>query len=90
MLDDAPPCPRSQPGRLTRVELGEMRAMVESDDLKHFSLRSLSLHGQRLGKVFASYGTWCRMVREDGWRRPRRRLYPAKPKVGLRATALVA
>ena len=63
-----------------------MRDMVKCDDLKHFSLRSLSLHGQRLGKVFASCGTWCRMVRELGWCRPRRRLYPAKPKVGLRAT----
>ncbi len=86
MLDDAPPCPKTKPGRLTRDELAAMRDMVESDDLKHFSLRSLSLYGKRLGKVFASYGTWCRMVRSHGWRRPRRRLYPAKPKVGLRAT----
>ena len=86
MLDDAPPCPRTQPGRLTQDEVAAMRNMVESDDLKHFSLRSLSLYGQRLGNVFASYGTWCRMVRTHGWRRPRRRLYPAKPKVGIRAT----
>lgn len=86
MLADAPPCPRTQPGRLTRPELGNMRDMVESDGLKHFSLRSLSLHAQRLGQVFASYGTWCRMVRLHGWRRARRHLYPCKPKVGLRAT----
>ena len=86
MLDDAPPCPKTKPGRLTRDELAAMRDMVESDDLKHFSLRSLSLYGKRLGKVLASYGTWCRLVRSHGWRRPRRRLYPAKPKVGLRAT----
>ena len=86
MLDDAPPCPRTKPGRLTRDELAAMREMVESDDLKHFSLRSLSLYGQRLGNVFASYGTWCRMVRTHGWQRPRRRLYPARPKIGLRAT----
>ncbi len=63
-----------------------MRDLVESDDFKHFSLRSLSLDAQRLGTVFASYGTWCRMLRVYGWRRPRKRLYPAKPKVGIRAT----
>lgn len=62
-LDDAPPCPKSSPGRLTLDEPSAMRVMVESDDLKHFSLRSLSLHAKRLGAVFASYGTWCRMVR---------------------------
>jgi len=86
MLDDAAPCPRTNPGRLTRDELSAMRDLVESDDVKHFSLRSLSLYAQRLGTVFASYGTWCRMFRVHGWRRPRKRLYPAKPKVGIRAT----
>jgi transposase InsO family protein len=61
--------------------------MVEADEYKHLSLRSLALLGKRLGKVFASYGTWCRLVREHRWRRPRRRLYPARPKVGVRASA---
>jgi putative transposase len=32
-------------------------------------------------------GTWGRVIRERGWRRPRLRLYPAKPKVGLRTRA---
>jgi len=86
-LEDARPCPRSVPGQLTLDERRAMRDMVEADDYKHLSLRSLALLGKRLGKVFASYGTWCRLVREHGWRRPRRRLYPAKPKVGIRATA---
>ena len=86
-LDDAPPCPRSVPGRLALEERGAIRDMVEADRYRHLSLRSLSLLGKRLGKVFASYGTWCRLVREHGWRRPRRRLYPAKAKVGIRATA---
>ena len=31
--------------------------------------------------------TWSWLVREGEWRRPRRRLYPAKPKVGIRADA---
>jgi len=30
--------------------------------------------------------TWAKLVRQRGWRRPRRRVYPAKPKTGIRAT----
>ncbi len=40
---------------------------------------------QRLGKVFASPTTWYRLVRAHQWRRPRLRVHPAKPKVGIRA-----
>ncbi len=35
---------------------------------------------QRMGRVFASATTWHRLVRERGWRRPRVRVHPAKPK----------
>ena len=86
-LEDAPPCPRSVPGRLTRDERSTVRDMVEADEFKHLSLRSLALLGKRLGNVFASYGTWSRLVRDHRWRRPRRRLYPAKAKTGIRASA---
>jgi putative transposase len=61
--------------------------MVESDDYRHMSLRGLALHAQRVGKVIASPSTWYRLVREMGWRRPRSRVYPAKPKIGIRARA---
>lgn len=84
-LEDAPPCPRSVPGRLTTKERQTIRDMVEAEDYKHLSLRSLALLGQRLGHVFAAYETWCRLVRAHGWRRPRRRLYPEKPKIGIRS-----
>jgi hypothetical protein len=39
-----------------------------------------------LGRVSASPWTWYRLVRKYGWRRPRVRVHPAKPKVGLRTT----
>ena len=64
-----------------------MKEMVESDDHRHLSLRGLALYAQRIGRVIASPSTWSRLVREGGWRRPRRRVYPAKPKVGIRANA---
>jgi transposase InsO family protein len=51
------------------------------------SLRALALHAQRIGKVLASPSTWYRLVRKAGWRRPRNRVYPAKPKIGIRAKA---
>jgi len=48
------------------------------------SIRGLALHAQRLGKVFAHPATWAELIRDHQWRRPRRRVYPAKPKAGVR------
>ncbi|MFK7991911.1 MAG: hypothetical protein AB8I08_38195, partial [Sandaracinaceae bacterium] len=62
-LDDAPPCPPTVSGRLTRDERGAIRDLVEAEQYKHLSLRSLALLGKRAGKVFASYETWSRLVR---------------------------
>ncbi len=64
-----------------------MREMVESGDHRHMSLRGLALHAQRIGKVFVSPSTWYSLARKWGWRRPRNRVYPAKPKIGIRAYA---
>ena len=64
-----------------------MQTLAESDDHRHMSLRALALHTQRIGKVVASPSTWYRMARKLAWRRPGRRLYPAKPKIGIRASA---
>jgi transposase InsO family protein len=86
-LDDQPSCPRVVPTRLTPLELENMRNMVEDQDHRHMSLRALALYAQRIGKIFASPSTWYRLVRTAGWARPRNRVYPAKPKVGIRARA---
>jgi transposase InsO family protein len=86
-LDDQPSCPRVVPTRLTAREVENMREMVESSDHRHMSLRALALHAQRVGKVIASPSTWYRLVKNAGWRRPRNRVYPAKPKIGIRARA---
>jgi putative transposase len=86
-LDDQSSCPRIVPTRLTPNEIGAMREMVESSDHRHMSLRALALHAQRIGKVFASPSTWYALARKAGWVRSRNRIYPAKPKVGIRANA---
>lgn len=86
-LDDRSSCPHSSPTQLTAAEVATVKEMVTSEEYRHVSLRRLSLLAQRLGRVFTSASTWCKLVRERGWRRPRRRLYPEKPQVGIRATA---
>jgi putative transposase len=86
-LGDRPSCPRSMPQRLTYAEVEAIGGMVQSTEHRHMSIRGLALHAQRIGKVFAHPATWGKLIRERGWGRPRLRLYPAKPKVGLRTTA---
>ncbi len=85
-LDDQPSCPRVRPTRLTAMEIESMRKLAESGDHRHMSLRALAFHAQRIEKVVASPSTWYRLARKLAWGRPRRRLYPAKPKIGIRAS----
>src|SRR4029450_7853940 len=63
-----------------------MKDMVTSPDYRHVPTGTLAVLAQRLGKVWASPSTWYRLVRQNGWRRPRLRVHPAKPKIGLRTT----
>ena len=60
--------------------------MVTSPDYRHVPIGTLAVLAQRLDKVWASPSTWYRLVRQHGWRRPRLRVHPAKPKTGLRTT----
>lgn len=46
----------------------------------------LAVLAQRTGSVFASATTWLRLVRRRGWRRPRLRVHPEQPRVGIRAS----
>jgi len=61
--------------------------MVTGEEYRHVPTGTLAVLAQRLGKVFASPTTWYRLVRLHKWRRPRRRIHPSKPKVGIRAYA---
>jgi putative transposase len=84
-LDDRPSCPRTTPTQLTIEETITMGEMVTSKSYRHMSIRALALYAQRIGRLFASPSTWTRLVRERGWLRPRRRVYPPKPRQGVRA-----
>ena len=85
-LDDRSSCPRTSPTQLTPQEISTIREMVTADTYRHMPLHTLARYAQRIGKVFASVSTWSKLARERGWRRPRTRVYPAKPKIGVRAT----
>jgi putative transposase len=85
-LDDQSSCPHTSPHRLTPSEMRAIEDMVTAPEYRHIPTSTLAVLAQRLGKVCASSSTWYHLVRKFGWRRPRLRVHPAKPKVGLRTT----
>jgi hypothetical protein len=85
-LDDQSSCPHTSPHRLTPSEVRAIKDLVTALEYRHVPTGTLAVLAQRLGTVWASPSTWYRLVRKFGWRRPRLRVHPAKPKVGLRTT----
>jgi putative transposase len=85
-LDDQSSCPHTSPHRLSPLEVRTSKDMVTALEYRHVPTGTLAVLAQRLGKVWASPSTWYHLVRKFGWRRPRLRVHPAKPKVGLRTT----
>jgi len=71
---------------MTHGEVQAIEEMVTSPNYRHVPTGTLAVLAQRLGTVCASPSTWYSLVRTHGWRRPRLRVHPAKPKVGLRTT----
>src|SRR5512145_762908 len=84
-LTDRSSCPKKSPGQLTVLEIESIRELATSSEYRHMPTSTLSRFAQRTGKVYASASTWLRLMRERGWRRPRTRIHPAKPTVGIRA-----
>jgi putative transposase len=85
-LNDQSSCPHTLPHRLIPAEVRAIEGMVTALEYRHVPTGTLAVLAQRLGKVCASSSTWYRLVRQNGWRRPRLRVHSAKPKVGLRTT----
>jgi transposase InsO family protein len=85
-LTDRSSCPRTSPGQLTSTEVAAVKEMVLAPEHRHMPLGTLARYAQRIGKVFASASTWAKLVREHRWRRPRQRVHPPKPTVGVRAS----
>src|SRR5208283_3991663 len=86
-LDDRSSCPHTSPSQLMPTEVATIKDMVLAPQYRHMPVSTLAVYAQRIGKVFASASTWGKLIRERGWLRPRQRVHPAKPTVGVRATA---
>ena len=84
-LEDYSSCPKTKPTQMTVKEVSKIKEMVTSKKYSHFTIRALSFYAKKIGAVFASAATWCKLVKLNKWRRPRKRLYPKKPRVGVRA-----
>jgi transposase InsO family protein len=83
---DVASCPRRVPNQLTAKDVSAIKDMVTSPEYRHVPTSRLAILAQRLGRVFAAPSTWAKLVRERGWRRPRLRIHPKMPMVGLRTT----
>ena len=86
-LKDQPSCPRISPTKLKTSELNKIKDIYTSKDFAYYSVLSLSWLGKKTGQVIAYASTWSRVIRELGLKRNRVRIYPSKPKVGVRASA---
>lgn len=85
LLTDYSPCPKPSPTRLTANEANEIKELVTLKDYAHLSIPSLVWFARREAKVFASLSCWYRVSRDFGLRRAMQRIYPPKPKNGVRA-----
>jgi len=77
--------PATTPKQLTPAEVHTIKKMVTFSEYRRVATGTLALLAQRLGKVFASSSTWYWRIRFYDWRQPENRVYPIKPKVGIRA-----
>ncbi len=84
-LKDQDCCPGVRPQRLTASEVATIRELALDPSNRHIPTGRLAVLAQRMGKVFASASRWYRLIRQHGWRRPRKRLHPGKPSDGIRA-----
>lgn len=85
-LGDRSSCPRTSPHRLTHTEVHAIGDMVTARAYRHVPTGRLAVLAQRLGTVCASPSTWYSLVRRHRWRRPRLRVHPRTPSVGVRSS----
>jgi len=84
-LDDYESCPKTSPTKLLPSERQTIRKYAGDKKLAHLSTTSLSWLAMRRGELFASASTWCKLVRREKLRTLLPRIYPAAPKIGVRA-----
>jgi putative transposase len=87
LLDDESSCPRVSPRKMLPTKVSKIKELYTAKEFAHYSTIALSWFAKKTGEVVASASTWSLVVREHGLKRNRVRIYPAKPKIGIRASA---
>ena len=86
-LTDEPNCPKVSLLRLTAGEVLKIKELFTSKRFFHYSICQLSWRARKTGEVAASPSTWSRDITQLGLTRDQKRVYPPKPKIGIRASA---
>jgi transposase InsO family protein len=86
LLRDRNSCPQVAPTGLTDHEVSAIRKLYTDKAFSHYSIQSLCWLAKKTGEVVASPSTWSRVVRQLGLKRNRVRIYPLRPRVGIRAS----
>lgn len=86
-LEDRQTCGRLSPTRLLNREVSKIKEMIVDPAFRHFSVASLAIYAARRSLVHASASTWHRVIKQFELKRSGKRHYPAKPRVGIRASA---
>ena len=84
-LNEIKVCARASLMRLTRAESNRINSLLSDPGFFHLSISSLAIYAKRQNIVYASSATWRRLAKLWRIRRERKRIYPAKPKIGIRA-----
>jgi putative transposase len=85
-LTDVTSCPRAHPTQVTSDEQAAIGSLLQDPEYSHIPTGTLVMLAQRLKLVYASASTWYRLMRQHHWRRPRKRIHPSKPTVGIRTS----
>ena len=84
-LNEIKVCARASQMKLTPAESNRVNSLLSDPNFFHFSISSLAIYAKRQNIVHASSATWRRLAKLWRIRRERKRIYPAKPKIGIRA-----
>jgi putative transposase len=87
LLQDQSSCPRNTPSKILSDEVTKIVEHLKSDKFAHYSMTQLMLYAKRHKIVSASLSSWSRIASQFGLKRSRERVYPTKPRIGIRASS---
>ncbi len=83
-----PSCPKVSVQRLTAAEINTIKSMYLDKKYFHYSITALAMKARAVKNVFASASTWSRVIKQFKISRINKRIYPCRPKTGIRASSV--